>query len=65
MKRHTIRHHREETDCAWCGWPLDVGDVATIGADSELFCSEVCAKKELPKYHDDPSQSYNYVGGAG
>ena len=44
MSRYVIRHHSEETDCDWCGFPLYVGDSALESAD-RIFCSSGCASR--------------------
>ena len=41
---YRIRSTAEETSCDWCGFPLYVGDSATLKADS-VFCSPACADR--------------------
>ena len=40
MSHYEIRSG-EETDCAYCGWPFDVGDSAWE-AEDQAFCSRAC-----------------------
>lgn len=46
-----IEHAREETACAWCGFPLDVGDygLAPAAEDDpvELYCSSSCYRRHM------------------
>ena len=44
MSRYVIRHHSEETDCDWCGWPMYGGDAAHY-AREHVFCSSECVDR--------------------
>lgn len=41
---YTILRPSEETECAWCGCPLDVGDTAFEGYYGEVTCGKGCAR---------------------
>ncbi len=41
---YTIRSLVEEAECAQCGCPLCVGDVARLEADGRVYCSRRCAE---------------------
>lgn len=38
----------EETDCAWCGMPLEVGDRALMLETGDSYCSEDCMEHHHP-----------------
>jgi hypothetical protein len=43
-ERYLIRHITEETSCAYCGTPLDIGDHAYEYV-SDIFCSVTCCRE--------------------
>lgn len=55
MTRIRIRNRGEETECAFCGFPLYVGDSAELRAE-QVLCSPACAdryREALELRHDD------------
>mgnify|MGYP001277200601 CR=1 FL=1 len=58
IREYTIRAHRWETECGWCGAPIFYGDTAyeAVGVCSPC-CSPSCAERlnvALERWNDPP-----------
>jgi hypothetical protein len=51
MNKYVIRRREEETECCWCGFPLEIGDKG-IEKDNKAYCSESCAAADDPEDDD-------------
>lgn len=48
----TVRNHREETVCAYCGSPLYVGDTFRLADDGTAVCSRGCERSLHREYEE-------------